>query len=170
MKDMHKYSVYIYIIVPILVAIWPALILTMYMPTAEAKLSDDIEAYSDANNKMLDILSLEPERIEFGDPNEETIEFAYDRVVDQIASSCKIPPSKCKLSTGTIIDSKSSKTQTASVRLSNVDITKFAKFLSDIQSRWPNLVCNSVKLNKKENIPDEWDVLIDFKYFYSATD
>lgn len=170
MKYLHKYSIFIYILVPVLVAIWPALILAVYLPASQEQLKNDISAYSDANNKMLNILLLEPERIELGDPNKETIEFSYDHAINEVASLCNISPSNCKWYTGTILDTKASKTQSATVTLSNVDITSFAKFLSVIQSRWPKLVCNSAKLTKKANIPDEWGITIVFKYYYMASD
>lgn len=170
MKNILRNSVIFYIIVPVLAAIWPALVLGLYLPDTQEKLKNDISDYTDANNIMLDILSLEPERIESGDPNKETVEFAYELVIFEIASLCEIPSAKCKLNSGTTIDSKNSKSQSATVRLSNIDITRFAKFLSIIQTRWPKLVCNSVKLDKKVNVPDEWDILIDFKYFYTASD
>ncbi len=170
MKDTHKYSILIYIMIPVLAAVWPALIFAVYLPDAQEKIKNDISAYSDANNLMLDILLLSPERIEPDDPNKQKIEFSYDRVIDEVVSICKISPSKCKWNTGTIVESKASKSQSASVRLTGVDITSIAKFLSIIQSSWPKLVCNSIKLDKKENIPDEWDVLLDFKYFYTAID
>lgn len=155
---------------PILAALWPALILAMYLPTAQNKLETDISSYKDANNTMLDILTFEPERTELGDPNNETVEFSYDNVIVEVASLCNISSDKCKWNTGKVLDTKASKTQSANVTLSGVDITSFAKFLSVIQSRWPKLVCNSVKLTKKENSPDEWDVHLDFKYFYTASD
>ena len=90
MKDTQKYSTYIYIMIPVLVAIWPALVLAIYLPGAREKLQDDISTYADANNTMLDILSLSPERIESEDPNKEKIEFSYDRVIDEVASACDI--------------------------------------------------------------------------------
>ena len=170
MTHIYKNPIVYYIITPLLVAIWPALVLALYLPAAQVKLTTDVNDYTSANDIMLDILSLAPERIESGDPNKQIIEFAYDRVVDEIASSCGIPPSKCKLNTGTTIESKNSKTQSASVRLSNIDITSFSKFLSEIQAQWPKLVCDSIKLNKKENVPDEWEILIEFKYFYTTSD
>jgi hypothetical protein len=52
------------------------------------------------------------------------------------------------------------------VVLKEVDITKFAKFLSTIQLRWANLQCVKVKLTKKKGLRDTWDVDLDFKYFY----
>jgi len=171
MKDLlQKYSIYIYVIVPVLIAIWPALVLAMYLPSAQEKLNDDISAYTDANDIMLDILLLAPERVEPEDPGKEKIEFSYDNVVVEVAASCGIHPTQCKWNTGPINDLKGSKTQTASVTLSKIDITSFAKFLSVIQSSWPKLVCNKVKLTRKPNTPDEWDIIIEFKYFYTASD
>ena len=119
---------------------------------------------------MLDILSLSPERIESEDPNKEKIEFSYDRVIDEVASDCSIDEGNCNWHTGGIVVSKASKSQQATVIIKAVSITKIAKFLSIIQSRWPKLVCNSINLDKKANRPDEWDINIDFRYFYSATD
>jgi len=170
MTDIYKNPILYYIIVPVLAAIWPAFLFIHYLPAAQGKLISDINDYTDANNIMLDILLLSPERIESDDPNKEVIEFAYDRVVDEVATFCNIPATKCKLNAGSTIESKASKTQSASVRLSDIDITKFAKFLSTIQARWPKLVCDTVRLTKKENVPDGWEILIEFKYFYTASD
>ena len=170
MKDTNKYSIYIYIIIPVLIAIWPALVLGVYLPGAQKQLKNDISSYSDAKNIMLEILTLEPERIEASDPNKEVEEFSYNRVINEIASLCKIPSGNCKWNTGKAIESKTSKTQIAGLRLSGVDITSFAKFLSIMQSRWPKLETTLVKLTKKENSPDEWDILIDFKYYYTTSD
>ncbi len=58
------------------------------------------------------------------------------------------------------------KSQSANVSLSQIDIVKFAEFLSTIQLRWANLQCNRVKLTKKQGLPDVWDVDIEFKYYY----
>ncbi len=170
MKDMQKYSVFIYIMIPVLAAVWPGLMRAMYLPNAQKTLKEDISAYADANSIMLDILSLSPERIEQGDPNEEKVQFSYNHVVDEITSLCGIDQGQFKLNTGSIVESKASKSQSASVRLSGVGITNIAKFLSMIQSSWPKLVCNSIQIDKKENVPDEWDALIDFRYFFTAAD
>ena len=171
MKDiLKKYSIYIYIILPVIIAIWPALVLAMYLPAAQDQLKNDIKAYSDANDLMLDILLLSPERVEPDDPNEEKVEFLFDNVIVEVATSCGIHPSKYDWNTGKDIETKGSKTKTASVTLSKIDVTSFAKFLSVIQTRWPKLVCNKVKLTKKPNTPNEWDINLEFKYFYTVSD
>lgn len=170
MKTIHKNSILIFLAVPVILAVWPALVTALYLPAAQVKLDNDIKDYNEANGMMLDILSLAPERTKTSEPNTEEVEFQYDQVVKKIADLCSISSDKYKLNTGTTISSKTSKTQSASVRLTGVDITSFAKFLSMIQAHWPKLMCNSVKLTKKEGNPDEWDIFIDFKYFYSNTE
>lgn len=166
MKDIHKNPVVYYIAIPVIVALWPILVRGVYIPAAQVKLEKEIADYTDANNKMLDILTLSPERLGPTDPNQETVEFAYDRAIFEVASLCNIPPSKWKYESGT----RTSKTQSAKVTLSNIDITSIAKFLSTIQARWPKLVCNIIRLTKKPNIPDEWNITIDFNYYYTSLD
>ena len=170
MKEIFKNSLIFYIAVPVLVAIWPALVIGFYLPAAQTRLDEDISDYAEADNTMLDILSLAPERTQANDPNKQEAKFAYDQVIPEIAALCSIQPAKYKWSTGTIIDSKNSKTQSASVRLTDVDITTFAKFLSMIQAHWPKLLCDTLTLNKQEGYPDEWNILIEFKYYYSNKD
>ncbi len=170
MKDIFKNSLIIYIAVPVLAAIWPALVIGFYLPASQARLNSDIADYTDANDIMLDILSLAPERTQATDPNKQEAKFAYDQAIPEAAALCSIPPAKYKWSTGTIIDSKKSKTQSATVTLTDIDITTFAKFLSMIQVHWPKLLCDNLTLNKQESRPDEWLISIEFKYYYTNTD
>ena len=170
MKDIFRNSILYYIAVPVLIAVWPALVTALYLPDAREKLTSDMSDYNQATDIMLDILSLAPERTEAANPNKEQKEFKYYEVVSNIASLCSIPSNKYELNTGTAISSANSRTQNATVRLNDIDVTSFAKFLSMIQAHWPKLVCNSVTLNQKPGSPDQWDVHIDFKYYYSNSD
>jgi hypothetical protein len=86
--------------------------------------------------------------------------------MEQTAGLCGIPSTDYKLNSGIIITSAGQKSQNAKVGLMQVDITKFAKFLSTVQLRWANLQCGQVKLTKKKGLPDSWDVDLDFKYYY----
>lgn len=47
-----------------------------------------------------------------------------------------------------------------------VDVVKFAEFLSTIQLRWANLHCSKIQMTKKKGLTDTWDVDLDFKYYY----
>jgi len=167
MKDIYKNPILYCIVVPIIVALWPLLVWAIYLPAAQKDVEEQITQYKRAEPIMMEILALDPDRVEFVDSNDTATEFTFGGAVDRIANLCRIPPSKCKLSSGMIINTpKKGKSQTAVVDLKQVDIATFAKFLSMIQLRWTNLQCERVELNKKEGQPDVWDVTIKFKYYY----
>lgn len=167
MKDIYKNPTLYYILVPIMVALWPLLVWGIYLPDAERGLKREMNQYDDANDIMLEILALDPDRLEFTDTNRAPAEFAYVSAVAKVAGSCGIPSANYKVSSGPVITRQGKKSQTATVSLKDVDIVKFAKFLSTIQRRWADLQCEKLKkLKKKEAFPDRWDVDLEFKYNY----
>ena len=168
MKDVYRNPVFYYILAPVVMALWPLLVWGVYLPKAERNWKSEKAEYNQAQRIMTEILTLDPERLEFADPNSSTVEFAYATAVQRIASLCRIPPSNYKLSSGIIIASTSNdqKSQSAKVDLEDDNITQFARFLSTIQLRWPNLQCGQMKLNKIKGSPDKWDVDLQFKYYY----
>jgi len=166
MKDIYKNPILYYILVPVIVSLWPLLVWAIYLPGAEKNAADQQAQYSKAQAIMLEILTLDPDRQQFADSNNATTEFTYAAAVSMAARSCGILPDKYKLSSGMRITSRDQKIQSANVTLKQIDIVKFAEFLSLIQLRWANLQCNRVKLTKKEGLPDVWDVDIEFKYYY----
>lgn len=167
MRDLYKNPILYYIIVPIIVGLWPLLVCAIYLPEAHKSVEEQIDQYKKAEPIMMDILTLDPDRLEFVDVNNTTPEFTW-AAVDQVANRCKISESKCQLRSGMPIISGGQKNQSATVNLKQVGITEFAEFLSMIQLRWVNLQCERVKLVKKQNMPDNdlWDVDINFKYYY----
>jgi hypothetical protein len=165
MRDIYKNPMFYYIFVPAVVGLWPLLVWAMYLPAADENLKDWENQHRKAEAIMMEILTLDPDRLQFVDSNDPGTEFTYG-VVDKVAGSCGIPPSKYKLNSGMLITNKNQKSQSASVSLRQVEIVKFAKFLSTIQLRWANLQCNRVKLTKKQGMPDMWDIDIEFKYYY----
>lgn len=167
MKDIYKNPTLYYILVPIMVALWPLLVWGVYLPNAKRSLKNEKAEYGEAQTKMLEILILNPDRLEFTDTNSAPAKFAYVSAVAKVASFCEIPSANYKVSSGPIIIRQGKKSQTATVSLKDVDVTKFAKFLSTIQLRWEDLECVQLKkLKKKEGFPDRWDVDLEFKYYY----
>jgi hypothetical protein len=168
MKDVLKNPILYYIAVPIIVGLWPLLVGVIYLPAAQADVQEQMEQYNRAEPIMMEILTLDPGRLEFADSNDAAADFSYGGAVDWVASLCKIPPTAYKVSSSLIMTANNQKSQTANVDLRQVDIAKFAKFLSMIQLRWGNLQCERVKLTRKEGLPDEdvWDVDIEFKYYF----
>jgi hypothetical protein len=168
MKDIYKNPILYCILVPVIVGLWPLLVWAVYLPAAQKNIEEHKSQYERSEPIMMEILTLDPDRLEFADPNETAMEFTYSSAVDRVANICGIPPSKYKLSTATIIPTREQKSQTATVDLKQLDIVKFARFLSMIQLRWTNLQCERIKLTKKQNLPDNdmWDFNIEFKYYY----
>jgi hypothetical protein len=168
MKDIYKNPVLYYIAVPVIVGLWPLLVWAIYLPKAQEDIKGELEQCLKAKPIMDEIINLEPERLEFADVNDTSAEFTYGEAIDRIASLCRIPPSKCNLSTAMAMTTRGQKSQSASVDLKEVEIRKFARFFSMIQLRWSNLQCERLKLSKKQNLPDNdiWDVDIEFKYYY----
>ena len=168
MKDIYKNPILYYIVVPVIVGLWPLLVWAIYLPAAQKDIEEQIAQYKKAEPIMMEILTLEPDRLEFADANDTAADFTYGEAIDRVASLCRIPPSKYNLSSAMIITTNDKKSQSASVDLKQVDIRKFARFLSMMQLRWVNLQCEQLKLTKKQNLPDNdmWDVDIKFKYYY----
>jgi len=166
MKDIYKNPILYYIIVPIVVALWPLLVWATYLPRVEQNWEGGTNEYKQALAVMLDILTIDPDRLEFADTNDVAAEFDYAVAVDKIASQCRISAANYKLSAGPVMESRDQKSQTAKVALKGVDMARFAEFLSTMQLRWADLQCTKIKLTKKKGLPDTWDVDLDFKYYY----
>jgi hypothetical protein len=166
MKDIYRNPIFYYILVPVVIALWPLLIWARYLPKAREDFEKEHAGYIEAERVMLDILALDPDRLEFSDPNNAAAEFDYAKAIHRVAALCQIPPDNCKFNSGMVMKSAGRKSQTAKVGLKSVSVKTFARFLSTIQLRWADLQCTKVKLTKRKGSPDSWDVDLDFKYYY----
>jgi len=166
MLSVYKNPVLYYLVVPILLGLWPLLAWSVYLPEAQRRWDQEKDEFKKAQAIMLEILELDPDRLDYADSNNPDREFDYAIVVDRVASQCGIPPTDYKFSSGPIIKSAGQESQSAKVNLKGIDVTTFARFSSTIQLRWGNLQCTRVKLTKKKGLSDVWDADIDFKYYY----
>lgn len=168
MRDIYKNPILYYVAVTVLVGLWPLLVWAVYLPAAQDSVAEQIKQYKQAKLLMKDILTLDPERLEFTELNETATEFTYGGAIDSVARLFDMPADNCAVHTGVIVTAREQKSQTANVDLKQVDIVKFTKFLSKILVLWVDLQCESVKLTKKDNLPDNdmWDVDIKFRYIY----
>ncbi len=166
MKEVYKNPILYYVAVPALVALWPVVICFVYLPNAEKTLGDEMKSYSEAQRKMAGILLLDPGRLDSGDPNAGGADFNYLVEVEKMARLCEIPAANYSFGSRPPRDPSGQKSQIANVELKDIDITRFARFLSTLQLRWANLQCEKVSLEKKKGRPDKWDVDLGFKYYY----
>jgi hypothetical protein len=156
-----------YVLIPLLVALWPVLVWAMYLPRAEHNQDVESGLLIEGQTLIVDILRLDPDRLNFANEEDVAGEFSYGSAVDRVANLCRIPASNCDYDAGNIIPQKGGKRrQDARVKLTDVSIVQAAEFLSTIQSRWVSLTCEKIKLTKKKGMPDKWDVDLNLIYYY----
>ena len=166
MRNIYKNPTFYYVLVPVVVALWPLLVWTLYLPKTERNWNLEKEQYNKSQELIAEILVFDADRLELAGSKDTAAEFDYAVAVEKIAALCRIPSSNYNLSSGIIITTAGQKSQSAKVGLKQVDLTKFARFLSTIQLHWANLQCVQVKLDKKKGLSDVWDVDLEFKYYY----
>ena len=166
MREIYRNPIFYYLLIPVLVALWPLLVWGVYLPGAQQSHENECRLFTDGEKCIDDILELDPDRPKVIDVNQATLEFSYGSAVDRVANLCKIPASNWTSSAGNIIKSQNKKRQDAMVKLTNVSIAQAAKFLWTMQITWATLNCEKVKLTKKKGLPDQWDVDLSFTYYY----
>jgi hypothetical protein len=166
MKDIYRNPMLYYILVPCVAALWPLMVRLVYLPAAIKGFEAEQKSYNEAKLKMTAILGLDSTRLELSDANQSDDKFNYDTTISSVARRCNIAATDYTVSSKPIRTSGGKKSQSAKVVLKQVDITRFAEFLSNIQLRWASLQCESVTLTRKKGLPDAWKVDLDFKYYY----
>ena len=161
MKDLHKNPMLYYILIPLMALAWPAAMWFKYLPTMTDQ-RDTWKGYvTDANDRIIEILTLDPERLNYSDQKGTAVDFEYEMAVDKVARSLRmgndyeLRPS-----------AKSANKQSAEVSLNNIDITQCSQFLSTLQMHWNGLECTRLGLTNKKTTKDRWDVTMSFVYYY----
>lgn len=166
MNQIHKHPLFYYVVFPVAVAMWPLFIATIYLPRAESKWKQEQGQYEKAQQIIAGILTKDPDRLKSTGEINKAGEFDYAAAINKIAALYAIPPENYQISSGIMMSTAGQKSQSAKVLLKQIDIKRFANFLSTMQVRWANLQCTQVKLTKKKGLPDKWDIDLDFKYYY----
>jgi hypothetical protein len=167
MREVYRNPIFYYLLIPVLVALWPLLVWGVYLPRARENQKKEQSLYIDGQTCIVDILTLDPGRLDFAvDVNQVSLEFSYGSAVDRVANLCKIPSSNWTSSAGNIVKYQKKRRQDAMVKLTGVSIVQAARFLSTMQMTWATLNCEKVKLSQKKGLPDQWDVDFSFTYYY----
>lgn len=167
MREVYKNPILYYLLIPVLVGIWPLLVWGVYLPRAENERGIEGSLCVQGQVDVNDILRIDPDRPIRTTKSLAPTEFSYSAAVGRVANLCKIPPSNWTCNAGNFMVSSGKKRQDARVKLTAVSIAQAAKFLWTIQSMWPSrLTCENVKLQTKKGMPDQWDVDFSFLYYY----
>jgi hypothetical protein len=165
MKDIYKNPGFYYVLVPVLVALWPILVWAVYLPGGKENWKADRDKYKEAQEIIDAILARDSSRLKSDALKKGGKKFEYASAIDQAARLCGLSSAHYEYSSKRIQPTKRGKTQNCRVVLKDVGITEFAKFLSTIQSQWADLGCEKLRLTRTRG-PDAWRVDIDFKYYY----
>jgi len=90
MKDIYKNPILYYIVAPVIVILWPLFVWAIYLPAAEKDVIDRQAQHREAEETMMEILTLDPDRRELVDSNNVGAEFTYAGAIDNVARSCGI--------------------------------------------------------------------------------
>jgi hypothetical protein len=167
MREVYKNPLLYYLLIPVLVGLWPLLVWGVYLPRAEDARESEGGLCVEGQARVIDILQLDPDRpnIEPG-KGQITAAFDYGSAVARVANLCKIPSSNCPYTTSGRMVSGGKERQDARVELKSVGIVQAAKFLWTMQSMWVTLQCEAITLTRKKGTPDQWDVDLRFMYHY----
>lgn len=165
MRDLHRNPILYYLLIPVLIAMWPLLVWAVYLPRAQDACADDYDRLIESQTHILGILELDPDRTKGADPNRVVGEFVYGKAVESAANRCGIPGG-CPISITQKIIVNGKQRQDATVKLKDVSIVQAARFLSDMQSDYVNLQCDRIKLTRRKGMPDQWEADLHFIYYY----
>ena len=166
MKEIYKNPVFYYVLAPLLASIWPLMLVGVYKPNAEARHKELLGEYESSQDAIEEILSLDPERIDYQNSRQGKPEFDYAVAIDSAAKYCGINSNEYELSSKPARRSGGQITEDCRVVLKDIGIEKLAKFLSTLQIRWANLQCSNLSLTKKKGSADMWKVDLEFTYYH----
>jgi hypothetical protein len=167
MKDIYKNPITYYIAVPVILLIWPLAVKFVYIPKVEDNWQKAKTDWLNAEKDIDEIVNkLDPERLDYADSNNIKAEFDYVTVVVGVTKECGIADQNYTISNKPTRRSQGRKTKSARVMLQEVDIKKFAKFMTILQLRWASLQCEGITLTKIKGVKDSWKADIDFVYYF----
>jgi hypothetical protein len=146
--------------------LWALLAWAVLLPETDSQWQKQVQENKKARSIITKILVLDPDRINYEQQKDKVVEFDYSTSVEQFAEKCRIAPSNYDLNARLIVKRGDKKIKTGDLVIKSVDIETFAKFLSSMLIRWPDLQCNQLNFTKLKNAKDLWQVRIKFIYNY----
>lgn len=166
MKDLIRNPLFYYVIIPVLIAVWPMWLAMGGNASAVEKFNKERQDFEKAEKIIDEILKLDPQRLDYAKANKKSTEFDYAIAFDQATKLCSILPTSYKLSSGPLVRNRGGQSsQDATMTIDKIEIEKFARFLSLVQFRWPNLQSTNLSLTKQKDAKNIWKVDTRFKYY-----
>lgn len=166
MKDITKEPIFYYVLVPVILAVWPLWLFAFGIPNAEAGYKREVSQYNNAEKLITQILEIDPQRLDYANAKKNGDTFDYTTAIDQVTKVCGISPTNYKLSASPVRKTKGGQqNQDASMTIDRIDIESLAKFLSVMHMRWASLQCSNLTLSKIKGEKNAWKTDIRFIYY-----
>ncbi|MFA5422416.1 MAG: hypothetical protein WC374_00980 [Phycisphaerae bacterium] len=164
-KELLREPILYYIAVPMLLLLWPLMIWLVYLPNTAKSLERDQRLYTESYELAERILILDPDRRSYGS-DKKSSGFDFTVAIDAAARKLGISSANYTISSKPISKSSRQRSRDCQIVINEIEITRLAEFLSNLQMTWANLQCQRVTLTKKEGLPDAWKVDLTLTYYY----
>jgi hypothetical protein len=165
MNQYLKNPLFYMIVVPIFAGLWMLYSWAIAYPASMQKWEQSKTEYEEAQKMIKQILELEPQRLNKPEKTQST-DFDYTNVIDQFTKEFNIAPDNYTLNVRGITKKEGKNIKGADLSIKTIDIENLCKFLSAILARWPELDCETFRLDKLEVGKNSWKVTLHFTYSY----
>jgi hypothetical protein len=157
----------LFLIVPIVVAVWPLWLTFSALPAASKGWDSDVKKIDDARNLITEIMRLDPDRLQNVDAKGALVKFEYPVAVNKVASACNVSPSAYKINVlPAVKPSTGQASQDAIVTIDKVSVTTATEFVSLAEQRYnPNLRCIQLGFKRIRDQKDLWEIDLTFRHF-----
>jgi hypothetical protein len=166
MNQVLKNPTFYMIAAPTIAGLWLLYSWAFAYPASLQKWQDSKAEYQEAQAMIKQIVELEPQRLTFKQEKSQGGEFDYTNVIDQFTKDFNIAEGNYTLNVRGVTKKAGKSVKGADFSIKAIDIENLCKFLSAVLARWPELECETLRLDKLEVGKNSWKVTLRFTYIY----
>ena len=167
MKEHLKNPLFYMVAIPCLAGLWMLYTWMVAYPSSVKTWDNNWAECKDAQKTLEQILRMEPQRLAFKQEKAQATDFDYTNVVDQFTKQFGIAPDNYTLNVRGATKKAGKTVKSADLAIKTIDIENFCKFLSALLARWPELECETLRLDRLPTGKDVWKVVnVHFTYYY----
>ena len=167
MKDYLRNPMFYMVAMPVLAGAWMLYAWLLAYPSSVQKWTASKTEYEDTQKVLEQILRMEPQRLTFKQEKSQATDFDYTNVIDQFTKQFGIAPDNYTLNVRGATKKAGKTVKSADLAIKTIDIENFCKFLSAVLARWPELECETLRLDRLPTAKNAWKVVnVHFTYYY----
>ncbi|MBM4104063.1 MAG: hypothetical protein FJ263_08435 [Planctomycetes bacterium] len=166
-KDYLRSPLFYMVAVPVLAGAWMIYAWTLAYPSSVQKWNASKTEYDETQKTLEQILRIEPQRLTFQQEKSQATGFDYAIVIDQFTKQFGIASDNYTFNVRDTTKKAGKTVKSADLAIKTIDIENFCKFLSAILTRWPELECETLRLDRLPTGKNAWKVVnVHFIYYY----